>query len=200
MLEFIKGKIESIENEYIVLESGSIGYMIYMANRELFGLTTNSDVLIYTRLIVREDSLTIYGFSQKSTRDIFDLLTTVTGIGPKLAMGVLNDTDISFILSAIVNEDVKSLTEIPGIGKKTAQRLILELKDKVEKLNFDFGPMEEINSSVSPNKTSALEALISLGYNEYEAKNALENVDDKLEISQMIREALKLMSWNYEWK
>lgn len=194
MLEYIKGKVESIENEYLVLEVGNIGYMIFMAKRELMELILNSDVLIYTRLVVREDSMTIYGFKNKSTRDIFDLLTMVTGIGPKLAMGVLNDTEISFILTSILNEDVKSLTEIPGIGKKTAQRLILELKDKVERLNIAFEPLEEMTSNKNPDKSSALEALISLGYNEYEAKNALENVDDELEISQMIREALKIMS------
>ncbi len=194
MLEYIKGKVESIENEYLVLEAGNIGYMIFMAKRELMELILNSDVLIYTRLVVREDSMTIYGFKNKSTRDIFDLLTMVTGIGPKLAMGVLNDTEISFILTSILNEDVKSLTEIPGIGKKTAQRLILELKDKVERLNIAFEPLEEMTSNKNPDKSSALEALISLGYNEYEAKNALENVDDELEISQMIREALKIMS------
>lgn len=194
MLEYIKGKVESIENEYLVLDAGNIGYMIFMAKRELLELTLNSDVLIYTRLIVREDAMTIYGFKSKGTRDIFDLLTMVTGIGPKLAMGVLNDTEISFILTSILNEDVKALTEIPGIGKKTAQRLILELKDKVEKLNIAFEPLEKMPSNKNPDKSSALEALISLGYNEYEAKNALDSVNDELEISQMIREALKLMS------
>lgn len=194
MLEFIKGKIDSIENNYLVLENGNIGYIIYMPKIELLKLTLNTDVLIYTRLIVREDSITTYGFANTKSRDIFDLLTTVTGIGPKLAMGILDETDVSFILNSIATEDVKSLTKIPGIGKKTAQRLILELKDKVKNLNIDIPETDIINENINLDKSSALEALISLGYNEYEAKNALENIDDNLDISVMIREALKVMS------
>ncbi|MET3616417.1 Holliday junction DNA helicase RuvA [Peptoniphilus olsenii] len=194
MLEFIKGKIDSIENNYLVLENGNIGYIIYMPKIELLKLTLNTDVMIYTRLIVREDSITTYGFANTKSRDIFDLLTTVTGIGPKLAMGILDETDVSFILNSIAAEDVKSLTKIPGIGKKTAQRLILELKDKVKNLNIDIPETDIINENINLDKSSALEALISLGYNEYEAKNALENIDDNLDISVMIREALKVMS------
>ena len=183
MIEFLKGIVHSTDRGYLVLESNGIGYIVNMVERELHTFYENEEVFINIRLVLREDAAVLYGFRHIETRDAFDLLTSVTGIGPKLAMGILD----------IISKDEKSLTKLPGIGKKTAQRIILELKDKVEKLDLDLTSMTDDVEIIEEKDDSAVEALISLGYNVYDAKKALEKVDPSLDISERIREALKLM-------
>ena len=186
MIEFLKGRVHSTDRGYLVLETNGIGYIINMVSRELHTFYKNEEVFINIRLILREDAAILYGFKDSETRNAFDLLTSVTGIGPKLAMGILDGDDVSNIAKYILSKDEKSLTKLPGVGKKTAQRIILELKDKVEKLNLDLDFTKEESPLFDENDDPAVEALISLGYNVYDAKKSLE-------ISERIREALKLM-------
>ncbi|MBU5669014.1 Holliday junction branch migration protein RuvA [Peptoniphilus sp. MSJ-1] len=193
MIEFLSGKVVSNDKGYLVLENNGVGYIIYMISRELHSFYKNDEALINTRLILREDSATFYGFKSIKTRDAFDLLNTVTGIGPKLAMGILDGDEVSNILKYILIKDEKSLTKLPGVGKKTAQRIIIELKDKVEKLGIEIEPDEEIILSNYSDDDPAVEALISLGYNEFDTKKVLDKIDSNLDISDRIREALKLM-------
>lgn len=195
MIEFLKGKVHSIENENLILEINGIGYIINMISRELHTFYKNEEVFINIRLIFREDAVVLYGFKDSETRKVFDLLTTVSGIGPKLAMGILDGDDASNIAKYILSKDEKSLTKLPGVGKKTAQRIILELKDKVEKLNLNLDFTTEERPLFEENDDPAVEALISLGYNIYDAKKSLEKVDSSLDISERIKEALKLMGW-----
>ena len=184
MIEFLKGKVHSTDRGYLVLESNGIGYIVNMVERELHTFYENEEVFINIRLVLREDAAILYAF---------DLLTSVTGIGPKLAMGILDGDDVFNIAKYIISKDEKSLTKLPGIGNKTAQRIILELKDKVEKLDLDLTSMTDDVEIIEEKDDSAVEALISLGYNVYDAKKALEKVDPSLDISERIREALKLM-------
>lgn len=193
MIEFLKGRVHSTDRGYLVLETNGIGYIINMVSRELHTFYKNEEVFINIRLILREDAAILYGFKDSETRNAFDLLTSVTGIGPKLAMGILDGDDVSNIAKYILSKDEKSLTKLPGVGKKTAQRIILELKDKVEKLNLDLDFTKEETPLFDENDDPAVEALISLGYNVYDAKKSLEKVDVSLDISERIREALKLM-------
>ena len=193
MIEFLKGRVHSTDRGYLVLETNGIGYIINMVSRELQTFYKNEEVFINIRLILREDAAILYGFKDSETRNAFDLLTSVTGIGPKLAMGILDGDDVSNIAKYILSKDEKSLTKLPGVGKKTAQRIILELKDKVEKLNLDLDFTKEETPLFDENDDPAVEALISLGYNVYDAKKSLEKVDASLDISERIREALKLM-------
>ncbi|MBS4882856.1 Holliday junction branch migration protein RuvA [uncultured Peptoniphilus sp.] len=193
MIEFLKGRVHSTDRGYLVLETNGIGYIINMVSRELHTFYKNEEVFINIRLILREDAAILYGFKDSETRNAFDLLTSVTGIGPKLAMGILDGDDVSNIAKYILSKDEKSLTKLPGVGKKTAQRIILELKDKVEKLNLDLDFTKEESPLFDENDDPAVEALISLGYNVYDAKKSLEKVDASLDISERIREALKLM-------
>lgn len=193
MIEFLKGRVHSTDRGYLVLETNGIGYIINMVSRELHTIYKNEEVFINIRLILREDAAILYGFKDSETRNAFDLLTSVTGIGPKLAMGILDGDDVSNIAKYILSKDEKSLTKLPGVGKKTAQRIILELKDKVEKLNLDLDFTKEEAPLFDENDDPAVEALISLGYNVYDAKKSLEKVDASLDISERIREALKLM-------
>ena len=193
MIEFLKGRVHSTDRGYLVLETNGIGYIINMVSRELHTFYKNEEVFINIRLILREDAAILYGFKDSETRNAFDLITSVTGIGPKLAMGILDGDDVSNIAKYILSKDEKSLTKLPGVGKKTAQRIILELKDKVEKLNLDLDFTKEETPLFDENDDPAVEALISLGYNVYDAKKSLEKVDASLDISERIREALKLM-------
>ena len=193
MIEFLKGRVHSTDRGYLVLETNGIGYIINMVSRELHTFYKNEEVFINIRLILREDAAILYGFKDSETRNAFDLLTSVTGIGPKLAMGILDGDDVSNIAKYILSKDEKSLTKLPGVGNKTAQRIILELKDKVEKLNLDLDFTKEESPLFDENNDPAVEALISLGYNVYDAKKSLEKVDASLDISERIREALKLM-------
>ena len=195
MIEFLKGKVHSTERGYLVLESNGIGYIVNMVERELHTFYENEEVFINIRLVLREDAAILYGFRDSETRDAFDLLTTVSGIGPKLAMGILDGDDVTNIAKYIISKDEKSLTKLPGVGKKTAQRIILELRDKIEKLNLDLSHVNKEETVFEENDDPAVEALISLGYNVYDAKKSLEKIDPSLDISERIREALKLMGW-----
>lgn len=191
MIDFIKGNIDSKGLNYIVLENNNKGYLINMSDIEVRELELQENVKILTRLIVREDSITLYGFINNDSRDLFDLLTTVSSIGPKIAMGIISSISISKIINAINNSDVDTLTKAQGIGKKTAQRIILELKDKLDKYDFNIDKNEDLIIDREDNQDPAVEALITLGYNKYEANLALKGIDKNQDISKIIKEALK---------
>lgn len=197
MLDFIKGNISEIYEGEIVLDNNDIGYLISISQLDISKLSLNEELKIYLRLILREDNISLYGFLNKDSRILFDLLNTVSSVGPKLSMTILGALGSSQLRSAILSEDANILTKSPGVGKKTANRIILELKDKISKKSFT----EDLDLSILDSSDTidiindpALEALLSLGYNEYEAKIALRNVDQSQELSEIIRQALKVMA------
>lgn len=197
MLDFIKGNISEIYEGEIVLDNNDIGYLISISQLDISKLSLNEELKIYLRLILREDNISLYGFLNKDSRTLFDLLNTVSSVGPKLSMTILGALGSSQLRSAILSEDANILTKSPGVGKKTANRIILELKDKISKKSFTEDlDLSILNSSdtIDINNDPALEALLSLGYNEYEAKIALRNVDQNQELSEIIRQALKVMA------
>lgn len=192
MIDYIFGEIVFIEEEYIVIENNNKGYQIRMPLRDLSEYRIGDFERIFTRMIVREDDISLYGFKEKDTRVLFDLLTTVSGIGPKVGIGILANLSNSEIRTAILSEDKNVLMKAPGIGKKTGDRIILELKDKVAKCDFDSNiSITDVVEVKKDDDSETLEALISLGYNRYEAKEALKLVDPSLDISSRIKEALK---------
>lgn len=197
MLDFIKGNISEIYEGEIVLDNNDIGYLISISQLDISKLSLNEELKIYLRLILREDNISLYGFLNKDSRTLFDLLNTVSSVGPKLSMTILGALGSSQLRSAILSEDANILTKSPGVGKKTANRIILELKDKISKKTFtedlDLSVLDS-NDTIDINNDPALEALLSLGYNEYEAKIALRNVDQSQELSEIIRQALKVMA------
>ena len=197
MLDFIKGNISEIYEGEIVLDNNDIGYLISMSQLDISKLSLNEELKIYVRLILREDNISLYGFLNKDSRTLFDLLNTVSSVGPKLSMTILGALGSSQLRSAILSEDANILTKSPGVGKKTANRIILELKDKISKKSFtedlDLSILDS-SDTIDINNDPALEALLSLGYNEYEAKIALRNVDQSQELSEIIRQALKVMA------
>lgn len=197
MLDFIKGNISEIYEGEIVLDNNDIGYLISISQLDISKLSLNEELKIYLRLILREDNISLYGFLNKDSRILFDLLNTVSSVGPKLSMTILGALGSSQLRSAILSEDANILTKSPGVGKKTANRIILELKDKISKKSFtedlDLSILDS-SDTIDINNDPALEALLSLGYNEYEAKVALRNVDQNQELSEIIRQALKVMA------
>lgn len=197
MLDFIKGNISEIYEGEIVLDNNDIGYLISISQLDISKLSLNEELKIYLRLILREDNISLYGFLNRDSRILFDLLNTVSSVGPKLSMTILGALGSSQLRSAILSEDANILTKSPGVGKKTANRIILELKDKISKKSFtedlDLSILDS-SDTIDINNDPALEALLSLGYNEYEAKIALRNVDQSQELSEIIRQALKVMA------
>lgn len=197
MLDFIKGNISEIYEGEIVLDNNDIGYLISISQLDISKLSLNEELKIYLRLILREDNISLYGFLNKDSRILFDLLNTVSSVGPKLSMTILGALGSSQLRSAILSEDANILTKSPGVGKKTANRIILELKDKISKKSFtedlDLSILDS-SDTIDINNDPAIEALLSLGYNEYEAKIALRNVDQSQELSEIIRQALKVMA------
>lgn len=187
MFDFIKGEVVEINENHCILETNDFGYVLYMSEKEITELS-HKQYKIFLRLIVREDSLTLYGFLTRESRILFDLLTSVSSVGPKVALGILSAISLDNIVYSISAEDSNILTEAPGVGKKTAQRIVLELKDKIAKYNFNM-KIESVSSVVD--NDGAIDALVSLGYNSYEAKMALSKVDKSMSISEQIKYALK---------
>lgn len=196
MIDFIKGKIEHVGEDYIVIENNSIGYKIFTSAYTTSDLNGKSEnAIVYTQMIVREDDISLCGFSTRSELKMFDLLKTVKGVGTKVALGILSSISYAEVVNVLIAGDVNSLTRAPGIGKKTAQRIILELKDKVNKTD-EFKTLENVSFEnnigfMGDSNNEAIEALISLGYSRVEAQKALGNIDDNLSIEEKIKLGLK---------
>lgn len=166
MYNFIKGKVVSIENNILVIENNGIGYEILVSSYSANKLLENEEVKIFTYLNVREDEMSLYGFSSLQEKNMFLNLTTVNGIGPKMAIGILSNISLADLQLAIVNQDTKILGKVKGIGAKTAERIVLELKEKVEQISV----VESINSSVNGKEMEdAIFALETLGLTRIDA-------------------------------
>lgn len=197
MIDFIKGRIHYQEINYLAVETGGIGYQVYVTNP--FAWDVEAEVFLYTHLVVREDAHLLYGFALKEERDLFRLLLEVSGVGPKAAMGMLAVIQPKQLVQAIQMEDLKSLTRLPGVGKKTAQRLVLDLKDKLKKFSaLDFAATQPTRAPVRPDREQdVIEALKVLGYNEEEAKwaalEAAQTAEEEYDTETWIKQALKMM-------
>ncbi|MEE0135751.1 Holliday junction branch migration protein RuvA [Blautia stercoris] len=205
MIAYIKGKVAWIEEERIVLESGNIGYNIMMPassfdTQDLVG----KEVKIYTHLNVREDAMQLYGFLNLDELKTFRLLLGVNGIGPKAALGILSGLTTDELRFAVLSDDVKTISKAPGIGKKTAQKLILELKDKIdleevfetkqEHARETEGKMESKEENAA--KKDAVDALTALGYSSTEALRAVRQtgVTQDMDVETILKLALKNMN------
>lgn len=178
MYDFIKGKLTDISPLKITLEANNIGYKIFIPLRSSSNLPPlNSDIICYVSLVIREDSHTIYGFVTKQERDLFETLITISGVGPKTALSLLGHLETEEFFNAIANANSNLLSKVPGIGKKTAERLIIELRDKLKSFEKDLikSSLPKMDSSFS----DALSALTHLGYNHFQAQKALKLVTDE---------------------
>ncbi len=196
MFAYIKGSLEGKGDTYAVIETGGIGYKVFMPVPSIEKLGEIGErVKVYTYYYVREDAINLYGFCTDEELKMFELLLSVSGIGAKSAIGILAEVSPSDFAMAIITNDVSKLVKIPGIGSKTAQRMILELKDKmktVQAVNKD----EEIAVAIANEESTseAMAALQMLGYNRKEIEKSFEKIDTKnLGVEDVIRKALSIL-------
>ena len=195
MYEYIKGIYIDINKDYVIIENGGIGYKIYTSGSTIAQLPSkNENVMLYLQQIVREDFIGLYGFLTREEMDLFNLLLTINGVGAKATLSLLSISSAGNLKYAIASGDEKTLTRAPGIGKKIAQRIILELKDKIKIDEVTIiNSLEEQNDQVNDNSMEALGALIALGYSEKEAEQALKHIDKNDTIEKIIKNCLKYL-------
>ncbi len=197
MISFIKGKIEIVGEDFVIIDNNGIGYKIKVSINTLTKLPkTGSDVKIFTHMQVREDDISLYGFMSMDEISMFNLLTSVSGIGAKGALAILNILNPTELMLSIVAEDVTSICKAPGVGKKTASRLILELKDKIKSKSDSYETLNldgvSKNNSVNTDKQDAIDALIALGYDKNESfKVVLEVALEEMTVEEIIKASLK---------
>lgn len=201
MFDFIRGKISYVGDNFLVLENSNIGFKIYTSGYSMYDLNNKKDdAVLYTHLIVRDDDISLCGFSTREELRVFDMLKTVKGVGTKVALGVLSAVPFNQLITILSTGDEKQLTKAPGIGKKTAQRIILELKDKITELKALGAEMyvtQDLftanDEAINNGNAEALDALTSLGYSKAEAERALTDVDTSLPIEEVLKLAFRAM-------
>ncbi len=195
MYEYIKGIFISIEKEYIVIECGNIGYKIFTSGSTISNMPSiDQPVKIYTHQIVREDFIGLYGFLTKEEIFMFNLLISINGVGPKAALSLMSIANVSTLKYAIITDDEKLITKAPGIGKKTAQRIILELKDKINVgKSITNGVITDTINVDNEKLSEAIGALIALGYSDKEAEKSLEKADKNKSVEDIIKQCLKIL-------
>jgi len=191
MISYIKGEVVKKGIDYLILDNNNIGYYINTSFSTLEKISEKEKIIILTYMHIREDIIALYGFLTSDEIDLFKKLISVNGIGPRAGLSVLSTYEVNTVKEIILKEDVSGLSKVPGIGKKTASKIILELKDKV-------GTVEELKGSeivVSSEMSDVIEALTSLGFNYAEVKRTLGNMElsGKSE-NDIIKEALKNMN------
>jgi Holliday junction DNA helicase RuvA len=196
MIAYLEGKMYRHGEDYVVVKVGGIGYKVYMPASFQERLTPGDEVEIHTYNYVREDAITLYGFATLDELEIFERMLGVSRIGPKVALAVLGTMQVEDFKLAVINGDVNSLTEVKGIGKKTAKRLILELQEKVEitEMTGTAGG-REVGSDNKVNE--AVQGLVNLGYTKTQAQKAVSKIlgDNKdLSVEEAIKESLNYLS------
>ena len=194
MISYIKGTITHKGETFVVLECQGIGYKISVSDTTLSRLDQQQETMLYTFLYVKEDSISLFGFLTEQEQSLFERLLSVSGIGPKGALGFLSQMTPQEIVLAIVSEDIRALTKAPGVGKKTAQRLVLELKDKVKAEDALKEAHLEQKQENSGAKWEAIEGLTALGYSKSEAVKAVHaSYQEGLSVEEILKLALKKM-------
>ncbi len=195
MIGQLKGQIISKNPPEVLLEVGGIGYELLCPMSTFYQLDNSSeDTLLYTHLSIKEDSHTLFGFISKDEKSMFRELIRVNGVGPKVALAILSHLSVSSLVDCIISEDADLLAKTPGIGKKTAQKLIVELQDRLDKVELVDASTSTMGhkTSYNPNAKQALAALQSLGFKTKEANKMVSSIDDQtLSTEQLIRLALQ---------
>ncbi len=193
MYDYIKGDVVSTDKDLAVVEAGGIGYRIYTTSQSLAYIKAGQTAKLYCHFVVREDAHTLYGFYTCEEREMFVRLTGVSGIGPKAALAVLSAMKISELAAAIITSDETALQKVPGIGKKTAQRIIIDLAEKISSSEI-VGDADAGERGSMGIEAEALAALVALGYNRAEATRAVSSVKNLGDTTEeLILMALKRM-------
>lgn len=201
MIYSLKGQIAETGADYIVLQCDRVAYFLHTTSLTIAQVGSEvGDVTFYTYLNVREDAMELFGFASKEEKEWFQLLITVSGVGPKAGLAILSTLTPDDLTLCILNEDTKSIGTAKGIGPKTAKRIVLELKDKVSKMDTGtgFGTTSQGvlsgNSGANTATGEAISALVSLGYSQLEAANALQGIEYNTPVDELIRIGLKNLS------
>ena len=190
MISYLKGKIRAKGHGFIILEVNNIGYKIFVAALLYADLNPGQDLELHTHQYVREDAINLYGFSRPEELELFEMLIGISGIGPKTGLAVMSIATVADIKESIVRGDPALLTKVSGIGRKTADRVVLELREKISKLGFKGDKLSQGGLGSS----DEIDALMALGYSLTQAREALNGVDAKIKDSgERIRQALKKM-------
>ena len=192
MFEYLKGSIAELTPAYVVVECAGVGYYINISLQTFSSLEGKSDVHIYLHQVVREDAHLLYGFASKEEREFFRLLISVSGVGANTARVILSSMSTAEIQKAIMQENTNALKQIKGIGLKTAQRIIVDLKDKIS--GVDAGSIEIISSVNNTTRQEALSALVMLGFAKAAADKVLDQIiksEGNLPVEGLIKSALK---------
>ncbi|ARK29205.1 Holliday junction branch migration protein RuvA [Halalkalibacter krulwichiae] len=198
MIEYVKGTLIDISTQYVVIDHQGLGYQIYCPNPYVYQSDLEKDCLIYTYHYVREDLIRLYGFKTKDERALFEKLLNVSGIGPKGALAILASGQPEHVVQAIEEEDEAFLIKFPGVGKKTARQIILDLKGKLDEFAPNLLKQEALTFKPSTKENNelleALEALRALGYVEKELKKVKPKLEEEeMTIDAYIKKALQLM-------
>lgn len=198
MIGALKGTVAQLEADYCIIDTaGGVGYRVFMPGAHLAQLTMGKEIRVHVHTAVREDAIMLYGFLSREYYDLFEILLTVSGVGPKMALGILSAIKPDAFYLAVRNKDVKMLVKLPGVGKKTAERMLLELKDKI---SGSAGETDEIQETVDAGGSGAvaeaIEALVSLGYTNSEIMPVLKQIPGCSSLSgeAILRQALKLFA------
>lgn len=200
MLAYIKGILTQTSNEYAVIEAGGLGYKVFMPQTAIEKLgEIGNKVKVHTYYRVREDDISIYGFNTQEELRMFELLLSVSGVGAKTAVVIISTIEPSDFALAVISEDISKLVEIPGIGKKSAQRIVLELKDKLKKdaISVEVDKKVTKKAEINADIEEAISALRVLGYNKKEIEKAFEKIDKQnLSLEDLIKKGLAVLSKN----
>lgn len=187
MFAFIEGKVQLISENLIAVCCGGVGYEINISKRLNVG--NNDSIRLYIQLIHKEDSMTLYGFATREEKKMFSTLMATSGVGPKLAMEILSTYSIDELMHILFNKDISMLKKVQGMGLKKAEKLLFEIRDKIDKIDINIKPHNDIESDV-------IKALISLGFSNNEAIKSLSSVENKedMSVEDLISLALRNLS------
>ena len=195
MIGSLIGLIKDKKPSLVLLEVSGVGYEVHIPLSTSFQLPNNGEsTFILTHLVIRDDQHTLYGFATEEERKLFRTLIKISGVGAKMALTILSGINVNGFVQSVINEDVDTLVHLPGIGKKTAERLIVEMKDKIQ----DVNDSPELSGSAASDNNMLLEArnaLVNLGYKSSEARKILDKIDTTgLEVEELLRQALKSLN------
>jgi len=191
MIAQLKGELVEKNPTHVVIDCGGVGYFVKISLNTFSQIKEEKKITILTEMIVREDAQLLYGFMENEERDMFRYLISVSGIGPNTAMIMLSSMSPGEIVNAIVGEDVNAIKSVKGIGLKTAQRLIVDLKDKVSKLEISSNNIFNLNNT---NRNEAFTALSSLGFDKKSIERALDkSFEDSMTVEELIKASLKIL-------
>ena len=197
MISNIRGSIDEKGEDRVVVDVSGIGFEIFMPASEISGLPAEGEnIKLYTYMSVREDAMLLYGFSDKRSLEMFKLLITVNSVGPKAALSIIGEIGTDGLVSAVISDDEKSISKAPGIGSKTAKRIILDLKDKID---FEEAYAERLDDGSDEQKalrSEAAQVLVALGYSRTQAHKALDGIElsEDITVDRLVSQALRLMS------